>query len=84
MNTIVKHARRAGTRIRPAAKSALTAADGHLLELTKETAKAGVRVTRSALTTMLHGASGLLQGLGDAVNDSRRPNSKRRSSTRKR
>jgi polyhydroxyalkanoate synthesis regulator phasin len=84
MNTIVKHARRAGTRIRPAAKSALTAADGHILELTKETAKAGVRVTRSALSTMLHGASGLLQGLGDVVSEPKRAAPSRKTPTRKR
>jgi polyhydroxyalkanoate synthesis regulator phasin len=84
MDAIVKHARRAGTKIRPATQSALKAADGHMLELTRETAKAGVRATRSALTNMLHGASGLLQGLGDAVGEPRRASPKRKASTRRR
>src|SRR6185369_640233 len=36
LDAIVRHSRRAGTRIKPAAQSVLKAADGHLLELSKE------------------------------------------------
>lgn len=77
MEAIIRNARRAGTRIKPAAESTVKAVDGHLVDLTKETAKAGVRATRSAVSGMLHATSGLLQGLGDAVSESKKPARKR-------
>jgi len=67
LDSIVKHAKRAGTRVGPAAQSAMRAADGRLPELGVETAKATVRVTRRTVGGMLDGASGLLQALGEAV-----------------
>jgi hypothetical protein len=73
----VRQSRRAGTRIKPAAQSALKAADGHLLELGKETAGASTRAARSAVSTVLHGASGFLQGLGEVV-DTKRPRAARK------
>ena len=71
LEAIVHHSRRAGTRIKPAAKSVLKAADGHLLQLGKETATASGRIARSAVTSVLQGASGLLQGLGEALDHKR-------------
>jgi hypothetical protein len=71
LNAIVRHSRRAGTRIKPAAQSVLKAADGHLLELGKETAGASARIARSAVSSVLEGASGLLQGLGEVLHHKR-------------
>ena len=71
LDAIVRHSRRAGTRIRPAAKSVLKAADGHLLQLGKETAGTTGRIARSAVSSVLQGASGLLQGLGEALEHKR-------------
>lgn len=68
LDTIVRHSRRAGTRIKPAAQSVLKVADNDLLELGKETARSSTRAARSAVSTVLQGASGFLQGLGDVVN----------------
>jgi hypothetical protein len=84
MEAIVRNARRAGTRIKPAAESTIKAVDGHVVELTKETAKAGVRATRSAVGSFLHGASGMLQGLGDAVSESKQGGKKRKPVARRR
>jgi hypothetical protein len=67
LDAIVRHSRRAGTRIKPAAQSVLRAADGRLLELGKETAGASGRAARSAVSTAIQGAIGLLEGLGDVV-----------------
>lgn len=67
LDAIVKHAKRAGTRVGPAAQSALKAADGRLAELGVETARASARVTRRTIGGMLDGASGILQALGEAV-----------------
>jgi len=71
LDAIVRHSRRAGTRIRPAAKSVLKAADGHLLQLGKETAGASTRIARGAMSSVLQGASGLLQGLGEVLDPKR-------------
>lgn len=73
MDAIIKHARRAGTRIKPAAQGTLNAVDGRLMELGKEAAGASARAARSAFVNVLHGASGLLQGLGDSVSTTRKP-----------
>jgi hypothetical protein len=71
LDSIVRNARQAGTRIKPAARSAMKAADGHLMELGKEAAGATARAAKSAASTVIHGASGLLQGLGDAMDKKR-------------
>lgn len=83
MDAIIRNARRAGTRIKPAAESTVKAVDGHLVDLTKETAKASVRATRSAVGGMLHATSGFLQGLGDAVSERKASAPKRGVGTRK-
>jgi len=80
LDAIVRHSRRAGTRIRPAAKKVLNAADGHLLQLGKETAGASTRIARSAMSSVLQGASGLLQGLGEALDPKRSRPAARKSS----
>ena len=67
LDAIVRQSRRAGTRIKPAAQSVLKAADGRLLELGKETAGASTRAARSAVSAVLQGAIGFLQGVGDVV-----------------
>lgn len=74
MQSIVDHAKRAGTRIRPAVQRASKAIDGRVLELGTESAKAGARAGRSALETALRGAGGLFDALGEAV--SRAPSRK--------
>lgn len=82
LETIVRHSRRAGTRIKPAAQSVLKAADGHLMELGKEATSASTRAARSAVSTVLQGASGFLQGLGEAV-EKKRPNRGNRKSAKR-
>jgi len=72
MDSILKHAKHAGTRIRPAAERTAKAIDGRVMELGAETAKAGVRATRSAVGGALRGAGGLLDALGEAVRGSSR------------
>jgi len=83
LDAIVRQSRRAGTRIKPAAKGVLKAADGRLLELGKETAGASGRIARSAVSTVLQGASGLLQGLGEALNQKRTHPTRKKSAKRK-
>jgi hypothetical protein len=82
MKLIVNRSRRAGTRIKPAAQRVLKAADGHLLELGKETAGASGRAARSAVSSVLQGASGLLQGLGEVVEARRTPPPRKKSRKR--
>ncbi len=82
LDTIVRHSRRAGTRIKPAAQSVLKAADGRLLELGRETASASARAARSAVSTALHGASGFLQGLGEVVDKKRKSRTNKKSAKR--
>lgn len=67
MTEIVSRAKRAGTKIGPAAQDALKAADGRVIELGAETAKAGVRVSRRAVGGLLDSASGFLSALGSAA-----------------
>jgi hypothetical protein len=84
LDAIVRHSRRAGTQIKPAAKSVLRATDGHLLQLGKETASASGRIARSAVSSVLHGASGLLQGLGEVMEPKRTPHATAHPATKKR
>jgi hypothetical protein len=48
-------------------------ADGHLLELTEETARAGVRVIRHLAGVLAMSAGGLLEGLADAITPTTQP-----------
>ena len=75
---IVERARRTGTRIRPAAQRVLKATDGRLMELGKETAGASGRAARSAARSVIDGLTGLLQGLGELLEE--KPAGKRRKS----
>ena len=81
MELIVQRARRTGTRIKPAAQRVLNAADGRLMELGKETAGASGRAARSAARTVIDGLAGLLQGLGELLEE--KPAGKRRKSVRR-
>jgi hypothetical protein len=71
IDTIVSEAKRAGTKIRPAAESALRATDGRLMELGREAAGASARAAKSAVGTLLQGAGGFFGGLADAVTKSK-------------
>ncbi len=64
---LTREARRAGTAIAPAAQSALKAADGHALELAKETAKAGLKAAKTLAGDVALGVSGLLSGVGEKL-----------------
>jgi hypothetical protein len=64
---LTREARRAGTNIAPAAQSALKAADGHALDLAKETAKAGLKAAKSLAGDVAMGVSGLLSGVGEKL-----------------
>ncbi len=64
---LVARARRAGPKIRTAAGTAASAADGRLLELGGEAARAGARMARSAIGGLMMATGGLLEGLAESI-----------------
>jgi hypothetical protein len=73
LDALVSRAERTGPKIRDSARKAARAADGRLVELSGETARAGVRVVRRGAGALAMGASGFLEGLGEAITPRARP-----------
>lgn len=60
-----------GTSITPAAKRAMNAAEKHWPDLVDETVKVGGSVAKAAATSLLLGASGLLEGMAKGLKSQR-------------
>lgn len=67
LKSVVSTVRRARVGAAPGVRSAASAADGRLVELTGEVATTGVRIARRAAGTAMSAASGLLDGLAASV-----------------
>lgn len=75
LDTLVAQAKKTGPKVAASARKATKAADGRLIELAGETARASVRVARRAVGGLAMGAGGFLEGLSEVVT----PKSRRRS-----
>ncbi len=73
LDSLVSRAERTAPKVADSARKATKAADGRLIELTDETARAGVRVARRAAGALAMGASGLLEGMAEAITPRGRP-----------
>jgi hypothetical protein len=73
LDSLVARAERTGPKVAGSARKAAKAADGRLVELTDETARAGVRVARRAAGALAMGASGLLEGVAEIITPRGRP-----------
>jgi hypothetical protein len=73
LEAMVKRARRTGGQVSASTRAAASAADGRLMELTGEAARAGVTVARRAAGELAMAASGLLEGLGQVVTPRKAP-----------
>lgn len=69
LQDLARRARAAGTRIGPAARSAMNVAASHGPELVVETAMAGGRAAAGVAGQFALGVSGILSGLGSALRD---------------
>lgn len=79
LDALVARAERTGPKVVDSAREAVKAADGHLLELSDETARAGVRVIRHAAGVLAMSAGGLLEGLAEAVTPTSQPTTAKKS-----
>ncbi|MGH7130551.1 MAG: DUF6781 family protein [Phycisphaerales bacterium] len=66
-HSVVNHAKAAAKEIRPAAKSALEAANGHLGELATQAASTGVKATGTIVGGLLSAAGNQLRGAGKTM-----------------
>lgn len=67
LDSLVARAKRTAPKLTGSMRKAADAADGRLMELPGETARAGVRAAQRGVGTLAMGASGLLEGLADVV-----------------
>lgn len=67
LNALVAQAEKLGPKVAGSAQKAAKASKGRLLELSGETARAGVRVVRSTAGGMAMAAGGFLEGLAEAI-----------------
>jgi len=68
---LVDHAKSTASNIRPSIESALDSATSHPVQLTGETAAAGVKAVPKAAGMLLSALGGALQGAGEALGGSR-------------
>ncbi len=73
LESLVAGAKQAGPQVAGSVRKSAQAANGRLLELTQESARAGVRVARRAAGGLAMGAGGLLEGLAEAITPKDRP-----------
>ena len=73
LDTLVARAERTKPKVVESARKAARAADGRLIELSGETADAGVHVVRRAAGALAMGASGFLEGVARAITPKGRP-----------
>lgn len=67
LNALVAQAEKLGPKVAGSAQKAAKASKGRIVELSGETARAGVRVVRSTAGGMAMAAGGLLEGLAEAI-----------------
>jgi hypothetical protein len=67
LDALVERAEKTGPKVTRSVREAAKAADGRLIELSGETARAGVRAARRAVGAVAMGAGGLLEGLAEAI-----------------
>lgn len=67
LDALVARAEKTGPKVAGSARKVADAADGRLIELSGETARAGVRVARLAAGALAMGAGGFLEGLAEAI-----------------
>ncbi len=67
LESLVRRSRRAGAAVGTSAREVAHAADGRLLELTGETARAGFAAVRRAASGIAMAAGGLLEGLAEVA-----------------
>ena len=73
LDALVARAERTAPKVAASARKTVKAADGRLIELSEETARAGVRVARRAAGALAMGASGLLEGIAESMAPKKRP-----------
>jgi hypothetical protein len=73
LDALVARAERLGPKVAASARKTAKAADGRLIELSEETARASVRVARRAAGALAMGASGLLEGIAESITPKKRP-----------
>lgn len=83
LNELVRRARLATPGVVDPARDAAKAADGHLLELTGEAARAGVSLIRRAASGLAMAAGGLIEGIGEAVRPAAKPRAARRAAPKR-
>lgn len=79
--TLLSHAQRAASSMRPEIESAIKAAEEHPIGLVKETASVVTGATRRATGTLLQGIAGVLDGLGESVRGGKARSSSEASSS---
>lgn len=79
LDQLVSRARRTGTKVAGSARDTADAADGRIVELTGEAARAGASLARRAAGGFALAASGLLEGLSEVVTPSRAKPAKKRA-----
>jgi hypothetical protein len=82
LDTLVIQAKKTQPKVAGSVRKVTQAADGRLIELAGETARASVRVARRAVGGLAMGAGGLLEGLAEAVtpkSPSRSPKKKKKA-----
>jgi hypothetical protein len=67
LDDLVRRARKAGPELRASARDVAHAADGRLLELTGETARAGATAARRVAGGLAMAAGGLMEGLAEVI-----------------
>ena len=73
LETLVAQAKKTGPEVSASMRKATKAADGRLMELANETARASVHVARRTVGGLAMGAGGYLEGLAEVVTRKSRP-----------
>lgn len=79
LNDLVAQARKTAPKVAASTRKATNAADGRLLELTEEAARAGIRAARGAAGALAMGTGGFFEGLAALIAPEKRPNVTRKS-----
>lgn len=84
LHDLAARAERTAPKVKESARRVATAADGRLGKLSNEAAQTGVKVARKAAHGVALGASGLLEGLAEAIAPPSRTATKKRASSARR
>ncbi|MBA4020500.1 MAG: hypothetical protein C0483_25345 [Pirellula sp.] len=83
LNALVKEAEKLGPKVAGSAQKAASASKGRLMELTGETARAGVRVARRTAGGVVMAAGGFLEGLAEALAPKDLPQAEKKHATKR-